>query len=301
MSPVSRRVNAPDRRVRWRSVVASMPSVFPRTSPASSIRSNTHVKTETWVWASISRSRARETSSGPGAASITLQVRETSADWANRPSAHPIPRLAGQRSRNSRCVNRRKYRPGRRLRAAHPTPRRSPRTDARRRRRSLPVAPGPGSVARRMDARRSSEGPSWSPLSVDVCRANGLLPIAMALKCTKLDRSGTSQNRRLLPTGWLVPRDALRRLCTLPKSTLDGVSAVLAVTDGAYRCTVQDHLEFLRHPRIATTGASGWRGLQRPVLAVGFRASSCSCRVLAVVRDVQPSGWLGLAFLDGEA
>ena len=79
-------------------------------------------------------------------------------------------------------------------------PRRTPRTIPRRRRRSLPP-PGPGSDARRRDAPRSSEGSAVVTHIGDGCRAAGFLPIAMAVKCTKLDRAG----RVRIPTfatGW---------------------------------------------------------------------------------------------------
>ena len=42
------------------SVVASMPTVLPRTSPASASRSNTHVKTDTCVSTSTQPPRARQ-------------------------------------------------------------------------------------------------------------------------------------------------------------------------------------------------------------------------------------------------
>ena len=57
------------------SVVASMPTVFPRTSPASTSRSNTHVKTDTWVSTFISR-RVRDNVEWSGAASVTSKFQK---------------------------------------------------------------------------------------------------------------------------------------------------------------------------------------------------------------------------------
>ena len=71
------------------SVVASMPTVLPRTSPASASRSNTHVKTDTCVSTSISR-RVRDNVEWSGAAS-SRPGPETTADSANRPPATRSP------------------------------------------------------------------------------------------------------------------------------------------------------------------------------------------------------------------
>ena len=88
--------------------------------------------------------------------------------------------------------NRRKYRPGRRLGRGPSAPRRTPRTIPRRRRRK------PASSRTRF--RRSKNGcPAFVGRSAvvthigDGCRAAGFLPIAMAVKCTKLDRSGRAR------------------------------------------------------------------------------------------------------------
>ena len=72
------------------SVVASMPTVLPRTSPASASRSNTHVKTDTCVSTSISR-RVRDNVEWSGAASVTSRSRNDRR-LSESATRHVIPR-----------------------------------------------------------------------------------------------------------------------------------------------------------------------------------------------------------------
>ena len=72
------------------SVVASTPTVFPFTKPASASRSRTQVNTATWVSTSIRR-RVRDSVEWSGAASVTSRSRN---DRRLNESAtrHAIPR-----------------------------------------------------------------------------------------------------------------------------------------------------------------------------------------------------------------
>ena len=72
------------------SVVASRPTVFPRTSPASTSRSNTHAKTATCVSTSISR-RVRDNVEWSGAASVTSRSRNDRR-LSESATRHAIPR-----------------------------------------------------------------------------------------------------------------------------------------------------------------------------------------------------------------
>ena len=143
------------------SVVASRPTVFPRTSPASTSRSNTHVKTETWVSTSISR-RVRDNRR-------VVRRRLGHVQVQKRPQTQRIghpprdPPLGGQPFEIA--DDQQTEIPARAVDSGGPSAqRRTPRTIPRRRRQSLPP-PGPGSDARRKDARHSSEGPPCPPTS----------------------------------------------------------------------------------------------------------------------------------------
>ena len=72
------------------SVVALMPTVFPRTSPASASRSNTHVNMATCVSTSISR-RVRDNVEWSGAASVTSRSRNDRR-LSESDTRHAIPR-----------------------------------------------------------------------------------------------------------------------------------------------------------------------------------------------------------------
>ena len=67
-----------------------MPTVLPRTSPASASRSNTHVKTDTCVSTSISR-RVRDNVEWSGAASVTSRSRNDRR-LSESATRHAIPR-----------------------------------------------------------------------------------------------------------------------------------------------------------------------------------------------------------------
>ena len=87
------------------SVVASMPTVFPRTRPAADSRSRTHVNTASWVSTSIRHACA--TASSDPAPPPSIPGPGTTADSANRPPAtqSPAPKTGPRSSRSTASGN----------------------------------------------------------------------------------------------------------------------------------------------------------------------------------------------------